>query len=121
MRVNRRTFVQTSTAAAGAALLGRNAAAQGRGGNTPGGNAVPDSIRALKPLPNPAPPISDDERRSRIAKAQQLMTEQGIGAVVLESGTSMLYFTNVRWGLSERPFLLVIPAKGDLAWISPGF
>jgi len=33
----------------------------------------------------------------------------------------MAYFTNVRWGLSERPFLLVMPAKGELAWISPGF
>jgi Xaa-Pro dipeptidase len=121
MRVNRRTFVQTSTTAAGAALLGRSVAAQGRSGNTPPGNAVPDSIRALKPLPKPAPPISDDERRGRIAKAQRLMTDQGIGAIVLESGTSMLYFTNVRWGLSERPFLLIIPAKGELAWISPGF
>src|SRR4030095_13167312 len=36
-------------------------------------------------------------------------------------GTSMAYFVNVRWGLSERPFLLVIPAKGGLAYVSPGF
>jgi Xaa-Pro aminopeptidase len=40
---------------------------------------------------------------------------------VLESGTSMNYFVNVRWGLSERPFLLVIPQKGELAYVSPGF
>jgi Xaa-Pro dipeptidase len=33
----------------------------------------------------------------------------------------MNYFVNVRWGLSERPFLLVIPAKGELAYVSPGF
>jgi len=33
----------------------------------------------------------------------------------------MFYFTGVRWGLSERPFVAVIPAKGDLAWVSPGF
>jgi Xaa-Pro dipeptidase len=84
-------------------------------------NPVPASIAALKPLPNPAPPITADERRARIAKAQRLMIEQGIGAIVLESGTSMAYFVNVRWGLSERPFLLVIPAKGDPAYISPGF
>jgi Xaa-Pro aminopeptidase len=75
----------------------------------------------LKPLPNPAPPITDDERRARIAKAQKLMNDLGLGAIVLESGTSMAYFTNVRWGLSERPFLLVMPAKGELAWISPAF
>jgi Xaa-Pro dipeptidase len=33
----------------------------------------------------------------------------------------MSYFTGVRWGLSERPFLLVMPAKGDLAYVAPGF
>src|SRR5690242_10593765 len=120
MRVSRRTFVQT-TAAAGAAIVGtRAASAQGRG-NTNSGNAVPPSILALKPLPNPPPPITDDERRARIAKAQKLMTEHGMGAIVMETGTSMSYFVNVRWGLSERPFLLVLPAKGEPAYISPGF
>jgi Xaa-Pro dipeptidase len=118
MRVTRRTFVQSS--AAGLALLSdKSVSAQGRGSGTV--NPVPASIAALKPLPNPAPPITADERRARIAKAQRLMIEQGIGAIVLESGTSMAYFVNVRWGLSERPFLLVIPAKGDPAYISPGF
>src|SRR5262245_8801477 len=122
MRVTRRTFVQASTIAAGTAVFRPGSAtAQRRGADNSVGNAIPESIRALKPLPNPAPPITDDERRARIAKAQRLMTEQGIGAIVLESGTSMSYFTGVRWGLSERPFLLVMPAKGDLAWISPGF
>ena len=29
--------------------------------------------------------------------------------------------SNVRWGLSERPFLLIIPAKGELAYVAPGF
>jgi len=119
MRVSRRTFVHTS-AAAGAAVLGsRGAAAQGRGGGA--GNPVPASILALKPLPNPPGPITDDERRARIAKAQKLMTDLGMGAVVVETGTTMSYFVNVRWGLSERPFLLVIPAKGEPAYISPGF
>ena len=49
------------------------------------------------------------------------MAENGIGAIVLETGTSMTYFANVRWGLSERPFLLVIPQKGELAYVCPGF
>lgn len=43
------------------------------------------------------------------------MSERGIGAMVLEGGTSMAYFVDVRWGLSEQPFLLVILAKGDVA------
>ena len=82
---------------------------------------VPDSIRALKPLPGKAAPITDQERLGRIEKARRLMAEHDIGAIVLETGTSMTYFANVRWGLSERPFLLVIPQKGELAYVCPGF
>ena len=33
----------------------------------------------------------------------------------------MFYFTGVRWGPSERPFVGVIPAKGELAWVCPAF
>jgi Xaa-Pro dipeptidase len=120
MRITRRTFVQSSAVAGAAALAHNSVAAQGRGAGG-GGNPAPASILALRPLPNPAPAITDDERRARVAKAQRLMTEQGLGAIVLEGGTSMSYFVNVRWGLSERPFLLVIPAKGELAYISPAF
>jgi len=79
MRVSRRTFVQSS-------MVGAVGVTQLRG---QGGNSVPASITALRPLPNPAPPIAEDERRGRIARAQQLMTERGIGAIVLEGGTSM--------------------------------
>jgi Xaa-Pro dipeptidase len=49
------------------------------------------------------------------------MATNGMSAIVLEPGTSMSYFVNVRWGLSERPFLLVIPAKGELAYVAPAF
>ena len=122
MLVTRRGFVRASTTAGIAAMAGVGLDGQGRGAG--GGSTqvpVPASVLAMKPLPNPAAPISDDERRVRIAKAQRLMTEQGIGAIVLEGGTSMSYFVNVRWGLSERPFLLVIPAKGEPAYVSPAF
>ena len=82
---------------------------------------VSDAITALKPYPGKATPISDDERRARIERAKRLMSEHGIGAIVLEPGTSMTYFVNVRWGLSERPFLLILPAKGEPAYVCPGF
>ncbi|HTM23873.1 MAG TPA: Xaa-Pro peptidase family protein [Vicinamibacterales bacterium] len=120
MHVSRRTFVTAATTGAAAlALRSRDAGAQARGGGA--AYPVPPSILGLKPLPNPPPAITDSERRSRIEAAQRLMIAQGIGAIVLESGTSMSYFTGVRWGLSERPFLLVMPAKGDLAYVAPGF
>ena len=66
-------------------------------------------------------PITDEERGSRIEKARRLMKEQGIDALVLEGGTSMYYYTGVHWGNSERTFAVVIPAHGDLAWVTPGF
>jgi Xaa-Pro dipeptidase len=109
MSVSRRTFVQSSAAAAAALTTGMVEARS------------QDAIRALKPFPGKATPISDDERRARIEKARKLMTDQGLGAIVIEPGTTMSYFVNVRWGLSERPFLLVIPARGELAYVSPGF
>ena len=66
-------------------------------------------------------PITDEERRARIEKARRLMVENGIDAMVLEGGTSMFYYTGVHWGNSERTFAVVIPAHGELAWVTPGF
>ena len=117
MPISRRRFIQ-STAVAATAAYAIPASGQRAGGpSTP----VPESIRALKPVPGSATPITEQERLARIEKARKLMAENGIGAIVLETGTSMTYFANVRWGLSERPFLLVIPQKGDLAYVCPGF
>src|SRR5262245_42034614 len=126
MRVSRRKFMASSAtasalAAAGCAPGQPAAEAQtARPAAAPAGSA-PAPIAALKPFPGTAAPISDDERKARIEKARKLMAENGMGAMVLEPGTSMSYFVNVRWGLSERPFLLVIPAKGELAYVTPGF
>lgn len=66
-------------------------------------------------------PIAEDERKERIAKAQRLMVEQKIDAIYLEPGSSMSYFTGMRWSTSERMFALVIPQRGDLAWVCPKF
>src|SRR4051812_2008673 len=113
--MNRRSFVRRSTGAIGAAVIAPNLTDLG------GLAAVqPSPVAALQPLP-PVPPITDAERRSRIDKARRLMSENGIDAMFLEGGTSMFYFTGVRWGNSERTFGVVIPAKGDLAWVTPGF
>lgn len=61
------------------------------------------------------------ERQSRIAKAQKLMAENGIDALFLDSGTGMEYFTGVRWGRSERMLAAIIPAEGEVKYVSPGF
>ena len=111
--MDRRSFVRASAGAAGTLAIGRTALA-GAALNTASFEAV------LEPQSAPAP-ITDDERRARIENARRLMTDNGIAAMFLEGGSSMFYFTGVRWGNSERTFGVVIPAKGELAWVTPGF
>jgi Xaa-Pro dipeptidase len=49
------------------------------------------------------------------------MTEQKIDALMLTGGTSMVYFTGMQWGLSERMTAVIIPAKGDAFIVTPKF
>jgi Xaa-Pro dipeptidase len=49
------------------------------------------------------------------------MRDNGIDAIYVEPGSSMFYYTGMKWGTSERMFAMVIPAKGDIAWVSPKF
>lgn len=66
-------------------------------------------------------PISNEERTVRIEAAQSLMQAQGFGAIVIEAGTSMLYFSGLAWRQSSRLTALVIPAEGDPVVITPAF
>jgi Xaa-Pro dipeptidase len=118
MCTDRRDFLRLSAGLAGATLLTGDsfltgAAAQQR--------EVPDQIRKLSRMTEGVVPISADERRGRIEKAQRLMAQNKIGAIYLEPGSSMFYFTGMRWGTSERMFALIIPARGEIAWICPKF
>lgn len=66
-------------------------------------------------------PISVQERQARIEKAQRLLTEQKNHALILDAGTSMEYFTGIRWWPSERTMVAIIPAKGIIKYVCPGF
>ena len=112
----RRTFLKQS-AALGAGVL---AVAAGDA-EAQSAEQIPASIRALTPMTGGITPITSTERRARLDRARRLMAENRLAAIMLEGGSSMFYFTGVRWGLSERPFVTVIPAKGELAWVAPGF
>jgi len=122
MTINRRRFLKHSAAAG----LAAGAAACGSGGASTAAEAqaessVPAPIRALKPMTDGIVPITFDERRARIEKARRLMAANRLDAIMVEGGTSLFYFTGVRWGQSERPFVAVIPARGEFAWVCPGF
>jgi Xaa-Pro dipeptidase len=75
----------------------------------------------LKPMTDGVVPISLEERKSRIEKAQRLMTENKIAAIILDTGTSMKYFTGVSWSGGERTMVAVIPAKGEVKYVCPAF
>ncbi|PWT88899.1 MAG: metallopeptidase, M24 family protein [Blastocatellia bacterium] len=119
MCTDRRDFLRLSAVAAGATLFSGSllhADAQPVLQSN-----LPEPIRNLKRMTDGIVPISLDERKARIEKARRLMTENQIDAVYLEPGSSMFYFTGMRWGTSERMFAMVIPAKGDIAWVCPKF
>ena len=120
MCTDRRDFLRASGLAAATLLSGRLALAHTDEADS-FQQDVPDNIQRLRRMTAGIVPITADERRSRIAKAQRLMGQHKIDAIYIESGSSMFYFTGVRWGLSERMFAVVIPQRGELAWVCPKF
>ncbi len=75
-------------------------------------------------LPNlaaKAVPIGVEERKARLAKVQRLMAEAGIGALLVEPGSSLVYFTGVEWWRSERLTAALIPVEGEVTAVTPYF
>jgi Xaa-Pro dipeptidase len=87
----------------------------------PVSGSVPQAIRQLRKMTDDVVPISLAERRARIEKARRLMKEKGIEAIYIEPGSSMTYFTGMRWGTSERMLAVVIPVRGEIGWVCPKF
>ena len=114
MCTDRRDFLRLSAGIAGATLLGSSL---GYAQQT----SQPEPIRRLTRMTDNVVPITLDERKSRIEKAQRLMREQRVDAIYIEPGSSMFYYTGMRWGTSERMFATVIPARGEIAWVCPKF
>jgi Xaa-Pro dipeptidase len=82
---------------------------------------LPAPIAALTSMKGRETPITADERRARIEKARRLMAEQRIDALMLCSGTSLVYFTNMRWSGAERLFAFVLPRTGEPFVVCPAF
>jgi Xaa-Pro dipeptidase len=112
MAISRRVALQL----AGGAVVGAGAS---------GAPAEPDEtpapIAALKPMTEGVEPIGLEERKARLARARELMAREGLDALVIGPGTSLIYFTGARWGLSERFFGAVLTRSGDPAWVTPAF
>lgn len=80
-----------------------------------------DEATELSSITSKAKPIDEAERKARIARAQTLMAGHGIGAVLIEPGSSLLYFTAVNWWRSERLTCAVLPVEGEPCLVTPFF
>jgi Xaa-Pro dipeptidase len=116
--IDRRAFLGVSSAAlAGTACQG---AVSQTAGNAGGSDLAP-SIAALTSVADQAQPITASERAGRIEKARRIMADTGTDALMLTGGTSLVYFSGIRWGLSERLLSLVIPRTGEPFVVCPAF
>lgn len=119
MKISRRSFVTTTTAACAASALAPIAV----NSSNPQEPKLPSAFDSLRPLGDRVHPITANEYQARIARAQQLMADAkpDYAALYVVPGTSMVYFTGIHWWPSERILALLIPQKGDPVLISPGF
>jgi Xaa-Pro dipeptidase len=118
MTLGRRRALQLSTGAAAlGALSAREAAAQAPAP----AEDLPPAVRALQPMTQGVSPITLDERRARLDRAQRLLVAAGLDALVIGPGSSLAYFTGAEWGLSERFFGMVLGRAGDPVWVTPAF
>ena len=82
--------------------------------------AEPD-LSALASMTGDAVPISRAERAARVTRAQGLMKSYGLGAVLIEPGASLIYFTGIQWHRSERLTCAILPADGEACIVTPFF
>src|SRR5947209_2330296 len=116
--LNRRRVL--ASAAASSALASLNAR-QHREADEESLTHLPPDIAALKSRRSEAKPISLIERQDRLERARQLMSQHKLDAISMIGGTSLNYFTGVRWGNSERLFTFVLPQKGAPFYVAPSF
>ena len=114
--ISRRHFLQTGSLAAGYSVALPTSAQA-----VECSNSLPPAIAALSTQRGEAKPITVEERAERQEKARRLMRENNLSAILLPQGTSLTYFTGIRWEGGERLFAMLLPAKGDAFYVSPAF
>jgi Xaa-Pro aminopeptidase len=115
-----KTGLKTGSVATAAAVLPSLAHANDYDANE-NDKPLPPAIAALQTLRADAHPITVDERASRQDKGRRLMAENNLSAILLAPGTSLRYFTGIRWDGGERLFAMVLPAKGEAFYVAPAF
>lgn len=113
--MNKREFLKIT----GAGLALSPLAALAAGSNSK--QAEDSSLDGLSAITSNVSAISVQERQARIEKAQALMKQHGMAAMLIEPGAAMDYFSGIQWWRSERLTALIIPQQGDVAVVTPFF
>lgn len=103
------------------AVLGAAVAAAAVTSTTVAVAPATEKATGLKPMTGDAKPITPAERKARLEKIQGLMQERKIAALLVESGSTLEYFTGIHWWTSERVTAAIIPARGAVLIITPFF
>ena len=120
--ISRRRFLTTAPAVPFlAASIVQRTAAQVAPAQPAMQRAAAASTAGLTSMTAGAAPISPAERGARIAKVQALMARRGVGALLLDTGSSLDYFTGIQWHSSERTTAAIIPARGAVIIVTPAF
>jgi Xaa-Pro dipeptidase len=119
--LSRRKFLGTSSLALAGAACGTPSRSPVQAAATPSATKLPPSIGALTAMTSQAVPISVAERRGRLDRARTLMGDNRLDAIILAGGTSLVYFTGMHWGNSERLTCVVIPRQGEAFIVTPKF
>jgi len=120
--ITRRRFLEFGGVTAAAAAASHRLLASGAARDEkPDNSSLPPSLARLKSRNSEAAPISREQRHERQEHARKLMSENALEAIVLMEGTSLRYFTGIRWWGGERMFALVLPAKGAAFYVCPAF
>lgn len=115
--ISRRRFLQVGGGISAASLAAHTLVPTARAEEIP----LPPSIARLKSRKAEAQPIPREERQRRQERARKLMIDNGLDAIVLMEGTSLRYFTGIRWWGGERMFAMLLPAKGKPFYVCPAF
>jgi Xaa-Pro dipeptidase len=117
--ISRRKFLEAGSITAGVAMASSVRAAASA--TECSEQKAPPSIAGLKSRKGEATPINREERAQRWERARQLMGENALDGILLMEGTSLKYFTGIRWWGGERTFALVLPQKGSPFYVCPAF
>jgi Xaa-Pro dipeptidase len=88
---------------------------------TVGGSTREIELAGIEPLANRAPGIDREEFDARLQKAMRLAEAMGAGALIVNAGASLRYFTGLPWQPTERLVALVLRPDNVAVMICPAF